>query len=94
MKNTHNDRVKKEVQKLKKTGWKVKAHLPKQERPEPIGKNGFIPDIHAKKGTKEKIIEVDTPRSVNKKQLEAFKKSAAHIRNRNFEQIITKPRKK
>ena len=54
MKNTHNDRVKKEVQKLQKTGWKVKAHLPKHERPDPIGKNGFIPDIRRREEQKKK----------------------------------------
>ena len=92
--DTHNRKVKQKANELKNQGWKVDADLNGFEQPEPIGQGNFIPDVFAIKGKKTKIVEVDTPNSINKQQLEAFKRSAAHRKNTDFEHIITKPQKK
>lgn len=91
--DTHDRKVRQKSKELKNQGWKVTADLNRFEQPDPIGQGNYIPDIVATKGKRTKIIEVDTPNSINKQQLEAFRKSAVHRKNADFEHIITKPRK-
>lgn len=91
--DTHNRKVRQKATELKKQGWKVDADLSGFGPPNPIGQGNYIPDIFATKGKKVKIIEVDTPVAIDKQQLAAFRRSAAHRRNTDFEHIITQPRK-
>jgi hypothetical protein len=81
--NKHDIKVKKIAKKLKKEGWDVKADLKDFDRPDSIGKHGHIPDIQAQKAGATKLIEVETRDTLqkDKKQHEAFRKSAAQ-RNR------------
>ena len=88
----HDQKVKAEAEKLKRQGYTVKAHIPGYDRPDGIGKNNFIPDIVAKKTNSTKIIEVETPASLNKDKAQqaAFKRSAAQKRGTSFEIKKTK----
>ena len=78
---------------LKKQGYGVQADIEGYETPKPVGKDGHIPDIYAKKGSKEKIIEVDTPGTEDPAQLSTFRRSAAQRKNSEFQHVITKPKK-
>jgi hypothetical protein len=82
----HDSKVKQIAQQLQKQRYNVKADLPGYQRPAPIGKGKRRPDIEATKGAKRKIIEVETPETLehDKKQHTTFRKSAAHKRNTNF----------
>jgi hypothetical protein len=91
---THDRKVKQLARDLKKQGFNVKAHVGGYDTPNAIGKGGHIPDIYAKKGSKEKIIEVDTPGTEDPTQLSTFRRSAAHRKNAEFQHVITKPKKK
>lgn len=92
--DTHNRKVRQKSNELKNQGWKVDADLNGFNQPDPIGQGNYIPDIFATKGKRTKIIEVDTPGSIDKQQLEAFRRSATHRKNADFEHIITKPQQK
>lgn len=92
-KNTHDRKVRTLANQLKKQGYKVLADIAGYENPPDIGKDKHTPDIFATRGSKTKIIEVDTPGTANKDQLSAFKRSAAHRNNADFEHVIAKPRK-
>lgn len=91
--DTHDRKVRQKANELRNQGWKVDADLNGFEQPDPIGQGSYIPDVFATKDKRTKIIEVDTPNSINKQQLEAFKRSAVRKKNADFEHIITKPRK-
>ena len=91
--DTHDRKVRKIARELKQKRWKVQADLKSYDTPDGIGKNNFIPDIVATRGNKTKIIEVDTPNTVNNDQLRAFRSSASHRKNADFEHVITKSRK-
>jgi Holliday junction resolvase len=91
--DTHDRKVRQKANELRNQGWKVDADLNRFEQPDPIGRGNYIPDVFATKGKRTKIIEVDTPNSINKQQLGAFKRSAIHRKNADFEHIITRPRK-
>lgn len=69
-------------------GYRVKADLPGFKKPKKIG--GFIPDIFAQKGKKEKIVEIET-RDTNKKDVKqhnAFKRYAYREGRREFRKRI------
>jgi len=85
--NKHNAKVKQIAEGLRRKGWNVKADIGGFERPAPIGKNGKIPDIVAKKRGAKKIIEVETPETMgkDKEQHETFRRSAAHQHRASFE---------
>jgi hypothetical protein len=87
--NKHDLKVEKRAKKLEREGWNVKADLKGFDRPDPIGKYGHIPDIQAKKAGATKLIEVETGDTLqkDKKQHEAFRKSAAQ-RNRTTFKIV------
>ena len=91
---THNRKVRELARELKQKGYNVQAHISGYEMPDSIGKGAYIPDIIATRGSKTKIIEVDTPGTEDQAQLAAFRRSAAHRDNAEFEQVITRPRKK
>ena len=90
---THDRKVRQLANELKKQGFKVEADINGFETPDGIGKGDHVPDIFATKDKRIKIVEVDTPATENPDQLTAFKRSAAHRKNAEFEHVITKPRK-
>ncbi|MBE9569656.1 MAG: hypothetical protein IMF11_03460 [Proteobacteria bacterium] len=92
--STHDRKVKEIANKLNKQNWDVRADVGGFVTPDGIGKKGFIPDVFATKGGKTKIIEVDTPRTVDEDQLATFRRSAAHRDSADFEHVITRPRTK
>ena len=75
----HNKRVRQIAQRHKRDGWQVKADVSGFDRPDPIGKNGYIPDVVAKKKGAKRIVEVETHDSMvkDKDQHAAFRRSAA-----------------
>lgn len=79
MQSKHDAKVKQLAISLRRKGWKVKTDIKGYERPDPIGKNRFIPDIQAEKAGAKKLIEVETRDTMvkDKKQHEAFRRSAA-----------------
>ena len=90
---THDRKVRQIANQLKKQNWNVKAHVNGYETPDSIGKHAYIPDILATKGNKTKIVEVDTPTTVDQDQLATFRRSTAHRDDAHFEHVITRPRK-
>ncbi len=88
----HDVKVKNLANQLKRKGYNVKADLTGFEKPSPIGKNNRIPDIEATKRGVRKIVEVETPESLekDKDQLSTFQKSAAQRKRTTFETIIAK----
>ena len=92
--STHDRKVRELAKKYIKEKWKVKAHIGNFEQPTPVGRTERIPDLEVSKGGKTKLIEVDTPSSVNQEQLESFRRSAGQKKNTDFEHVITKPRKR
>ena len=93
--SAHDRRVRNLANKLKNEGWRVQADLPNFDQPDPIGKDRRIPDILAKRGGQTKIIEVETPGTVDSHQGQhsTFRRSAAHRENGEFELVVTQPRK-
>ena len=92
-KKTHDRKVRQIAKELKQKRWKVQADLKNYDTPTGIGKNNYIPDIVATRGKKTKIIEVDTPGTIDNDQLASFRRSASQRANADFEHVITKPRK-
>lgn len=92
--STHDRCVRKLANKLKGEGWEVNADLPNFNQPDPIGNNNRIPDIFATRGGQTKIIEVETPTTVDthEEQHSTFRRSAAQRENGEFEIVVTKPR--
>ena len=90
---THDKKVRQIAKELRNKGYKVKADISGFDTPDGIGKSRHVPDIHATRGSKEKIVEVDTPGTENPDQLSTFQRSAANRKNADFEHVITKPRK-
>ena len=92
----HDQAVRREAQNLKKEGWDVKADLPGFDLPNSIGKAEFVPDIEATKHGTKKIIEFETPDSLeaDKKQHGSFRRSAAQRPRATFELKVAKPRKR
>ena len=86
----HNQAVRKLASQLKNEGWQVKVDLPKRKQPDPIGKDGRIPDIQATKRGRTKLVEVETPSTVNshKQQASTFRRSAAQKKNTSFDLVI------
>ncbi len=87
---SHDQAVGKLASQLKKEDWQVRADLPNRKQPDPIGKDGRIPDIQATKRGRTKLIEVETPSTVNshKQQATTFRRSAAQKKNTNFNLVI------
>ncbi len=87
----HDQRVKQIASKLKRENWKVKADIPGQAKPRPIGKDNRVPDVEASKGGRRKIIEVETPDSLkkDKAQQSTFRRHAAQKKNTTFDIEVT-----
>ena len=84
----HDLGVLKSANYYEKQGYKVQADLPGYAKPKSIGHR--IPDVFAKKGNKEIIVEVETKQSVNTddKQQEKFQNYADRSNNRKFKTKI------
>ena len=93
--STHDNRVRALANRLKDQGWKVQADLPNFDQPDPIGKDERIPDLLATRGNQTKIVEVETPTTVNSHQDQhsTFRRSAAQRENAEFELIVTQSKK-
>jgi hypothetical protein len=87
----HDATVERLAKQLEKQGFNVKADLPGYKQPPTI--DGVRPDIDAKKGNQRKIVEVETPDSVNsardQKQQQAFEKAADRSKNTEFVRKVT-----
>lgn len=85
--SAHDRRVRTLANELRNEGWDVQADLPNFDQPDPIGNDGRIPDILATLGNRTKIIEVETPRTVDshREQHSTFRRSVAHRENGEFE---------
>lgn len=89
MTNTrHDNAVRSLIRGLKRQGFRnIKASIPGYDTPEPIGKDGRIPDIVATKRGIRKIIEVEPKGQVekHKEQHSVFRKHAAQKKRTIFE---------
>ena len=90
--SNHDKKVKAEADKLRREGYSVKADISSYETPDGVGRKGYIPDIVAKKTSSSKIIEIETPNSLNKdkEQQAAFRRSAAQKKGTTFDIKVTK----
>jgi len=87
----HDSRVRQISRKLTKENWKVKADLPGYDRPNAIGEKKRIPDIEAVKRGHRKLIEVETPESLEKdrEQQSTFRRHAGQKPNTTFDIDVT-----
>ncbi|MBU4226471.1 MAG: hypothetical protein KKC71_11720 [Chloroflexi bacterium] len=87
----HDAVVRREANKLKREGWNVEADIPGFDKPKPIGKDQKVPDIRAIKAGAEKIIEVETPDTIekDKDQQATFRRRAGQKQRTSFEVIET-----
>jgi len=82
----HDRKVKQIAKQLERDDWNVQADLPGYDRPDPIGKDKHIPDLVATKAGATRIYEIETPETMeaDKKQHEAFRRSAAQRKRTSF----------
>ncbi len=92
--DTHDRKVQRLAKQHEKDKWKVKADVGNYVRPSSIGKNNHVPDLEVTRRGKIKLIEVDTPDTVDPARLKTFKMSAARKKNVEFVHVITKPRRR
>ncbi|MEA3494343.1 MAG: hypothetical protein U9R38_08200 [Candidatus Margulisiibacteriota bacterium] len=87
-KSNHDKAVSRSAEWYKGQGFKVKADIKGWKKPKTIG--GYIPDLIAKKGKKEIVLEVETPQTVEKDhdQWQAFKEYADRKRQREARKKI------
>ena len=86
----HDKRVGKVARRYEAQGFDVKADVGGFSRPGTIG--GYRPDVVAKKGRERKIVEVETPESVDcardVKQQQAFRQAAGRSVDTTFRRDI------
>ncbi len=86
----HNQEVKRLANEYKDKGYKVEADITGFPQPKTVG--GFRPDIKAKKGGQETIIELETLDSVDStrdvKQKGAFQDWSSQNKKHHFKQKI------
>lgn len=87
----HDRKVRQIARELRAAGWDVQADLPGDDRPDPIGTRRHIPDLVASKRGHKRIIEVETPDSIDRdrKQQETFRRSAGQQANTTFRIELT-----
>lgn len=90
--SVHDRKVRQIERKLTSQGWNVKADLPGYKKPTPIGQRKRVPDIEATKRGHRKIIEVETPDTVerDRKQQATFRRHAGQKINTTFDIELTK----
>ena len=86
-KSKHDEKVESIVQELQRAGWEVQADLPGMDAPDGIGRAGHVPDIVARKAGATRIVEVETPETVNtdRAQHESFRRSAGQRKRTTFQ---------
>lgn len=91
-KTIHNEKVRQIAERLEKQDWNVKADLRGYNKPEPIGKDGKIPDVEARKRGATRLVEVETPETLeaHKEQQATFRRSAAHKTRTTFKVVVAK----
>lgn len=86
----HDAEVRKMATAFKKQGFSVDADILGYSKPDTIG--GYRPDIVAKKAGQRKIVEVETPDSVDsardKAQQQAFLNAASRSKSTTFHRRI------
>lgn len=82
----HNKKVRELMHHYRGKGWSVNADLPGENQPDPIGQEGRIPDLVARKSGAKRIIEVETEDTLesDSKQHEAFRRSAGQQSRTKF----------
>jgi len=87
-KKKHDNSVLRSAEWYRKHGFITKADLPGWNKPKKIG--GFIPDIIARKGKKEIILEVENKNTdkSDADQQKAFKKYSKREKERTFRKKI------
>ena len=87
----HDAKVRQEANRLRRQGWDVQADLPGFDRPDPIGRDKKTPDIRATKRGAERIVEVETPDTVDKDrdQHGTFRRRVGHRPRSTFEIVET-----
>lgn len=82
----HDRKVRQVANSLRRDGWRVEADIPGFDRPGGIGKDGRILDVLATKRGAERIIEVETQRTVrtDSDQHATFRRSAGQKPRRSF----------
>ncbi len=87
----HDAKVRSIARDLTDKGFDVRADLKGYKKPDTI--SGYRPDVVATKGKQKRIIEVETPDSVNSardvKQQKAFRNAANQSANTTFRRTIT-----
>ncbi len=80
----HDEGVFKSATWYKNRGFKTFADLPGWEKPKSIG--GFIPDLIARKGKREIVVEIETKNTANidMEQQEAFENYTKKSNNKTF----------
>ena len=88
----HDQEVSRIAKGLEKRGFNVAADIAGYQKPDTI--RGFRPDVFATKGKEKKIVEVETPDSVDsardQKQQAAFRARAKASLNTTFRRVVTK----
>lgn len=88
----HNRKMREAARDYKVRGYNVSADVAGYPQPPTIG--GYKPDVVARKGGHETIVEVETPDSVNSPrdiaQQNAFLRAARRSEKRHYRRIVTK----
>ena len=88
----HDRKVREVAKDYEARGYNVGADIPGYPQPPTIG--GYRPDVVARKGGQETIVEVETPDSVNSPrdiaQQRAFHQVARRSEKRHYKRVITK----
>jgi hypothetical protein len=87
----HDTEVRRIAESLQRRGYDVAADVPGFPRPETI--RGYRPDVVASKGTERRIVEVETPDSLDTArdlaQQKAFRETADRSKNTVFRRTVT-----
>ena len=89
--SAHDKKVQQIARKLTNQNWRVKADISGYDKPNPIGKDKQVPDVEATKHGHRRIVEVETPDTVNKdrKQQQSFRRHAGQKSNTTFDVEVT-----
>lgn len=87
----HDRCVRRTANSYKKRGYKVQADIEGFDQPDTI--SGYRPDVIARKGGHETVVEIETLDSVDtardEGQQSAFKKHAARSDKRHYRRVVT-----
>lgn len=88
----HDQKVASIAKKYERKGWKVRADLPRYQKPKPIGKNRRIPDVVATRTGTRHIVEVETKGTIesHKGQRSTFRRSAAQRKRTKYREEVAR----